>query len=184
MNKNIALIGLFIFSFLFFIQIGLLLLAVKPDLFSVFSGYPAASPPDQPKTIALATPAAESTAVKTPPVARSAKDTAAAAPAKDLSQLKPDTAKPAPQKTSEAQPESLLAAADTLKSAPPADSTAVDEIKVKAKLLEAMNPENAAKILTNLNDTEVKGLLMKMKNRQAGKILSALEPDRAARIMR
>lgn len=53
-----------------------------------------------------------------------------------------------------------------------------------AKLLEAMNPEEAAKVLSNFNDAELKSILLKIKTKQASKILASLEPKRAARIMK
>jgi hypothetical protein len=53
-----------------------------------------------------------------------------------------------------------------------------------AKVLESMQAENAARILRDMSDSEVKEILLVVKKRQAAKILAALEPDRAARIMR
>jgi hypothetical protein len=64
------------------------------------------------------------------------------------------------------------------------DSLKAKQQKAKAKLLEAMPPESAAKILANLPDDETKDLLKYMKARQAAKILAAIQPDRASKLFR
>jgi flagellar motility protein MotE (MotC chaperone) len=51
-------------------------------------------------------------------------------------------------------------------------------------MLEAMQPESAARVLRDMPDEDVKNLLLNVKRKQAAKILSALDPDRAAKIMR
>jgi hypothetical protein len=53
-----------------------------------------------------------------------------------------------------------------------------------AKLLNAMNAEDAARILGNVTDEEARDILMLISTRHAGKILSALDPGRAATILR
>jgi flagellar motility protein MotE (MotC chaperone) len=53
-----------------------------------------------------------------------------------------------------------------------------------AKVLEAMDPVSAARILTDFPDGDVKQIILTIKKKQAAKILAALQPDRAARIMR
>ncbi|MCX7984336.1 MAG: hypothetical protein N3A63_05490 [Bacteroidetes bacterium] len=68
-------------------------------------------------------------------------------------------------------------------------STHIDSNKIArelqyAKLLEAMRPEEAAKVLSNFNDADMKAILLKMKTKQASKIVAALEPKRVARIMK
>jgi flagellar motility protein MotE (MotC chaperone) len=86
----------------------------------------------------------------------------------------------------------LAAAQDrvaSLMSIPPADTTHPDTTRMKerkamAKLVDAMDAQGAAKILRNMDDNEVKEILLAVKKRQAGKILSSLDPERAARIMR
>ena len=83
----------------------------------------------------------------------------------------------------------------TAKAAPPPrpDSastpgpSAVDRAKDSksfAKMLETMPAEQAVRILKGLDDREVKAVLLGVKKRQASKILSALDPERAARMMR
>ena len=53
-----------------------------------------------------------------------------------------------------------------------------------AKVLEAMDPASAARILADFPDEDVKHVVLSIKKKQAAKILAALQPDRAARIMR
>jgi len=65
-----------------------------------------------------------------------------------------------------------------------ADSEHAETRKSMAKVLEAMDPSSAARILKDYPDGDVKQMILTMKKRQAAKILAALEPDRAARIMR
>jgi len=76
---------------------------------------------------------------------------------------------------------------------PPSDSTVkapadagsrAKDSKSFAKMLETMPAEQAVRILNGLDDREVKAVLLGVKKRQAAKILSALDPDRAARMMR
>ncbi len=56
--------------------------------------------------------------------------------------------------------------------------------KSRAKLLEAMPPEDAAKILANLSDEETKELLKYVKARQAAKIIASIQPERASKLFR
>ena len=65
-----------------------------------------------------------------------------------------------------------------------ADSSQVEQRKTMAKVLENMDPTSAARILNDFPDGDIKTCLLTMKKRQAAKILAALQPDRAARIMR
>ena len=65
-----------------------------------------------------------------------------------------------------------------------ADSAQREQRKSMAKVLENMDPTSAARILNDFPDGDVKTCLLTMKKRQAAKILAALQPDRAARIMR
>jgi len=64
-----------------------------------------------------------------------------------------------------------------------ADSTHAKEIKGRAKLIELMSPDDAARLLQNLKLADAKQVLMAVKKKQAGKILSAMEPRLAARMM-
>ena len=65
-----------------------------------------------------------------------------------------------------------------------ADSSQGEQRKSMAKVLENMDPTSAARILNDFPDGDIKTCLLTMKKRQAAKILAALQPDRAARIMR
>jgi flagellar motility protein MotE (MotC chaperone) len=56
--------------------------------------------------------------------------------------------------------------------------------KGAAKMIEAMTPESAAKVLVQLTSDEAKKVIRGVKARQAGKILALLPPDRAAHLMR
>jgi flagellar motility protein MotE (MotC chaperone) len=57
-------------------------------------------------------------------------------------------------------------------------------VKVQVKMLEAMGAEGAAKIMSTMNDKEVKAILQKLKKRTAAKILVSFDPNRAARLLR
>jgi len=65
-----------------------------------------------------------------------------------------------------------------------ADSAQAEYRKSMIKVLENMDATSAARILSDFPDVELKSYLQTMKKRQAAKILAALQPDRAARIMR
>ncbi|MCX6135329.1 MAG: hypothetical protein NTU47_16105 [Ignavibacteriales bacterium] len=64
------------------------------------------------------------------------------------------------------------------------DTTAQQDWKSTAKLIESMGAEEACKILKEMNDADVKQVLGKVKKRQAGKILAILDPVRAAKLLR
>ena len=89
------------------------------------------------------------------------------------------------RKRSAALAEQLRVTMDsTRKAIAVADSGHAETRKSMAKVLEAMDPSSAARILKDYPDGDVKQMILTMKKRQAAKILAALEPDRAARIMR
>lgn len=67
---------------------------------------------------------------------------------------------------------------------PKVDTTARQDWKSTAKLIESMSADEACKILKEMNDTDVKQVLAKVKKRQAGKILAILDPARAAKLLR
>jgi hypothetical protein len=67
---------------------------------------------------------------------------------------------------------------------PVQDSTATAERKAMARLFDGMKPDEAARIMKDLGDEQVKQILLSVKKRQAARILAALDPDRAARILR
>jgi hypothetical protein len=65
-----------------------------------------------------------------------------------------------------------------------ADSVHGAQRAAMAKVLEAMDPVSAARILSDFPDGDVKQIIFTIKRKQAAKILAALQPDRVARIMR
>jgi hypothetical protein len=65
-----------------------------------------------------------------------------------------------------------------------ADSVHGAQRAAMAKVLEAMDPVSAARILADFPDGDVKQIIFTIKRKQAAKILAALQPDRVARIMR
>lgn len=64
------------------------------------------------------------------------------------------------------------------------DITNANENKAKAKLLETMNVENATRLIQQMETEEAKLVLKSMKKRQAAKILSSLEPEKAIELIR
>jgi hypothetical protein len=92
----------------------------------------------------------------------------------------------APQAKSVEPPGGAAPAAQPSASAPvqPYDSAGVKIRKSRAKMLESMPAEDAAKILARLPDDETRVLLQYIKARQAAKILAAFEPERASRFLR
>ena len=73
---------------------------------------------------------------------------------------------------------------DSAAKPPASDNARAKDSKSFTKMLETMPAEQAVRILNGLDDREVKAVLLGVKKRQAAKILSALAPDRAARMMR
>ncbi len=57
-------------------------------------------------------------------------------------------------------------------------------VKTQAQMLEAMGADGAAKVMSTMNDKEVKAILPKLKKRTAAKILVSFDPNRAARLLR
>jgi hypothetical protein len=66
------------------------------------------------------------------------------------------------------------------------DAPIIDSVdwKAKAKYFEAMNIEDATRIIKSMKDEEVRAILDKLKKRTAAKILASLDPQRAANILR
>jgi flagellar motility protein MotE (MotC chaperone) len=86
--------------------------------------------------------------------------------------------------------EKKLLTAQDKSGAQPVNASSTDTLgttkdrKLLVKMLEAMSPENAAKVLESFKDTDAKSIILGIKSRQAGKILSAMAPDRAGKLMR
>lgn len=58
----------------------------------------------------------------------------------------------------------------------------LDRIKKLAKVYEGMRPEEAAPILSELDDLTIVSILLEMENRRVSKILGQMTPDRATEI--
>jgi hypothetical protein len=66
--------------------------------------------------------------------------------------------------------------------APVADANSAAEMAKLAKALEAMKPDAAAAIAGQLTTDQIVALVMRMKDRTAGRMLAALPPDQAAQV--
>ena len=66
----------------------------------------------------------------------------------------------------------------------PEESEEIKEYKSVAKIYEKMKPAQAAQVLNGLTDDEKAHILAVMKDRQAAKILSQMDPAAAGRISR
>ncbi|HLP18064.1 MAG TPA: hypothetical protein VK470_17535 [Bacteroidota bacterium] len=80
------------------------------------------------------------------------------------------------------------AAAPTVTAASIQDQAQTDAAKERdlqsvAKLYEAMKPDDAAKILSKQDDKEIRRIILHIKKKQAAKILSSFNADRAAQIL-
>ncbi len=163
-------------------------LVFRPDLLRVGHGHPPASQASPQTT--------DSTAVaKAAAVTRQKADTAVAtlrAPSRQdslavmrdsvrtlLAALERERTKSQPAPAAPA----LQRAAESQQPQQP-DTAAVKLLKARAKMLEAMPAEDAAKIVSKLSDDETRALLRFVKARQAAKILAAIEPERASRMFR
>ena len=176
MKNTLIIVGGSVASFLVLLLVGVGLLYMKPDLF-VQSPAGAKAVVDSVKAN-----------VNTP--AKSAHDSSQVVSAAKTTEMNPQ-AKPDTLLVSQLteKTRSLESIVDSLKrnnkvEKAKADSVAQPDWKTTAKLIEAMNAEEAGKILKQMSDSEVKQVITKVKKKQAGKILANLDPDRAARILR
>ncbi|HTY39070.1 MAG TPA: hypothetical protein VMH23_18270 [Bacteroidota bacterium] len=176
MKTTVILIVGSIISFLTLLMVALIVRSSKPEL---FGGAPAG--PQQPAAN-VAKPAGHDSTH-----AGGVQDsTALAAQTSDSTRPHTDTVLVA-QLTSKAK--MLETQVDSLKRQlnapkPKADTTMQQDWTSTAKLIEAMSADEACKILKEMNDSDVKQVLGKVKKRQAGKILAALDPSRAAKLLR
>lgn len=185
MKKFLPYIVLFVGSLLTVTMVIAILLVVKPDLFSQGAAQEERAAPDSTAT----------------PVAR--RDTTLATRTDSTHRVVADSAAPKVAAPGYAQlTDSLNTLVITLENekktvsdlhrkidslraqSAGGDTLHAKERKSTAKVLESMQAENAARILNDLTDEEVKSVLVFVKKRQAAKILSAIEPERAARILR
>jgi flagellar motility protein MotE (MotC chaperone) len=112
------------------------------------------------------------------------RDTTAAEAVKTV---QPDTARPEAEnreKQPEKTPGETSVQSEQPKQAAVVDTTVVKKQQEIAKYFDSMNAESAAKILNSMTDDEIKGVLAKVKKRQAAKILTLIEPSRAVRVLR
>lgn len=77
----------------------------------------------------------------------------------------------------------------TMQEVSPARSVRTDSVrqsdpKTMAAMLEAMNPEQAVKVLDHLSDEEARAVIKYINKRNVGKILGALSPTRVSRLIR
>lgn len=182
MMKSVLIYGgLFVGSFCIMFQVALLAVLLKPEWFDARSDVVRAQPATIPaESETVPAPDQPDTAASPQPEAGDKKNV-------DSTEMKPSLA--IREAAVAESPESDIGVDLKL---PPADdgpgtgidSVRIEQLRMKAKLLEAMDPASAAKILTNLEDDEVKIMLMALKKKQAGRILAELEPKHAARIIR
>jgi len=165
-------------SFLMLLIVALGLKSAKPEWFG-----------EVPKAAPQATVNAPKTAERDSSLAKGVADTShivAQAAAADSVRPRPDTLLVAQLSTKarvlESQVDSLKR--QLMNAKPKVDTTGQQDWKSTAKLIESMSAEEACKILKEMNDSDVKQVLGKVKKRQAGKILATLDPARAAKLLR
>ena len=178
MKTAVVLIVGSLVSFLTLLMVALALLSAKPEWFS-----------GAPKTPPLAATGGSKTVNHDTTSGGALVDTTQSGPQaskSDSAQSHADTLLVAQlsskAKTLENQVDSLKRQLQGVK--PKADTTGQQDWKSTAKLIESMSADEACKILKEMNDTDVKQVLAKVKKRQAGKILAILDPARAAKLLR
>lgn len=58
-----------------------------------------------------------------------------------------------------------------------------DDYKATAKLLESMNPQRAAKVISYYSDNKAREIIKLMKTRKAAKLMEVMDPAKIAKIM-
>jgi len=182
MKRVLMTVGLFFGSLLLVAELALLGVAVKPDLF----GIGASDQPVKPVTRqSMAETDTTVTAVPNNPVPPEGGDTSVVqqngmaldhSPSDSVHSL--TTASPEDRQVIEHVNESARMGVTR------EDSIRAVNRQVLAKMMDSMDAADAARILRQLSDNEARDVLIRIKRRQAGKILSALDPDRAANMMR
>jgi hypothetical protein len=79
--------------------------------------------------------------------------------------------------------EPAVAASAAPAQALPSPAAKEDDLQNLVKLYEAMKPQDAAKILGKLQDKEIRAIVLHVKKKQAAKILSYFDANRAAQIL-
>ncbi len=173
--KSIGIYILVSFLSLFFIlQIALLLVAVKPELFTStnnISVTDTVSTVQKVQTDSLIAQNADSLAQQTKP------DTSPIMQKVDSKHLLKLELENQQKKFDEL----IRQSADIAKIS---DSTKNANNIATVKLLEAMSADNASRIIQQMEIEEAKIILKNMKKRQAAKILSLLEPEKAIELMK
>jgi flagellar motility protein MotE (MotC chaperone) len=178
MRTTVVLIVGSLVSFLTLLMVALGLMSMKPEWFGK------AAPAAANSTAAVTNQAPREATL--PAGGSDSTRTEAGAATPDSSRPKVDTVLVA-QLSSKAK--RLESQVDSLKQQlhggkPKVDTTAQQDWKSTAKLIESMSAEEACKILKEMTDPDVKQVLGKIKKRQAGKILAILDPARAAKLLR
>ena len=178
MNGSMKIIvgaGLFLFMFTLLFQLGLLSVILKPEWYA--PAMPDSFATGQTDSLNLAS--GDSTSGAVPQDSTGNATLAGPMPAETPGQSTPVEMKDAGDHVSvQADTGAMKISTSGL------DSATTAGLKAKAKFFENMDPETAAKILGHLKDDEVRVILMSVKKRVAGKILGAMEPDHASRIVR
>jgi flagellar motility protein MotE (MotC chaperone) len=105
-----------------------------------------------------------------------------AAMAEESPSLAPETTKPSPDTAKSAAPTEANASTNAESAVAAAKTGDSVELAKLAKLLESLKPNEAADIASQLNTEQIVALVMKMKDRTAGKMLAALPVEQAARV--
>ena len=177
MNKILFYILLPIATLLLAVAVVFVLKQVQPGFF-------ASAVPPAPQTTALPTPQAPVDTPRTTPAVKPVPV--------DTARKKQETVIPPAwndslrlwEKRYAAQKSQIDMLERTLSSIHAAEDSAKAKERAQfVRLIDSMNPEGAAQILSSMKDEDVKKVLLGVKARQAGKILSAMEPKRVARMM-
>lgn len=177
MNQAVRYIAVFGGSMVLLLVVALGLAFLRPDLFS---------PPRPPASVETPVPGADAATVIGPapvPTVQPAADTAQTQPVRRSTPAAPDSASSLWKELQNTRRELLQLNAQL-----DAERRQADSLRslrsAAAKLINAMNAEDAARVLGNVTDQEARDILMMISTRHAGKILSALDPGRAATILR
>lgn len=81
------------------------------------------------------------------------------------------------------QPGAVPSSPDTAGAAQRTELERQQELQSLVKLYDAMKPEDAARILTKQEDRMIRSVILRLKKKQAARILSFFNADRAAQIL-
>ncbi len=180
MKDTMKIVGLFFGSLIVVVQLALVAVLFKPEVFS-FSGAIGASPFTSPAGVpdSVATNATEMV-----PVDSVRQLFALVRKGQAVQQTLADSIRNLTA-TLEEERQKIRDLRDVIGSTLTAeDSSRHVARQALADFLGSMNAEEAARILRNMDDREAREVLLRVKKRQAGKILSTLDPAEAVKIMR